>query len=102
MRTLVTLATFFLVLSLFLSQAFSETTKTFVGRVKAIDPQGKAIVVTQGEGKSEMVVGAIITPETEVIVKGKPASLADIKVGDEVTLIYIRTHDLYAKKIVKK
>lgn len=90
------------IFSLLATEAFPQASKTFSGKVKAIDPSGRAIVVYQGEGKSEMVVGAIVTNETEVVVRGKPASLKDLKVGDQVTLIYVRTDDLYAKKIVKK
>lgn len=94
---------FFIFSLLILSHAYaSEALRTFTGNVKAIDPKGTAIVVSEMIGKSEMVVGVIITPETVVEIKGKKGDLKDIKVGDRVTLIYERTKDLYAKKIIKK
>lgn len=93
----------FLILFGFLSFASaSQNLKVFTGKVTAIDPDGKAIVVKEKVGKSEMVVGAIVTPETVVEISGKKGELKDIKIGDRVTLIYERTTDLYAKKIVKK
>ncbi|MCX7857089.1 MAG: hypothetical protein N2513_03775 [Deltaproteobacteria bacterium] len=80
----------------------SDNIKTFTGRVKAIDPKGTAIVVSEMIGKSEMVVGVIVTPETVVKIGKKKADLKDLKIGDRVTITYERTHDLFAKTIVKK
>jgi len=82
--------------------AVAAQMKRVTGEVTAIDPAGKGIVVMTGMGKEMRDVGTIITPETKVMVKGKPASLSDIKVNDKVTLVYERTSDLYAKEIIKK
>jgi len=80
----------------------SNTLRTFSGKVVAVDPSGKAIVVSEMVGKSEMVVGVIVTQDTEVKIGNKKAEIKDLKVGDRVTVTYERTNDLYAKKIVKK
>lgn len=77
-------------------------TKKASGTVVAIDPDGKAIVISEKVGKDELVIGAIITPQTTVKVAGKETDLSQIKVGDKVTLTYERTEDLYAKEIIKR
>lgn len=80
----------------------SGDVKTFTGKVTAIDPKGAAIVVSERVGKSEMVVGVIVTPETVIKIGNKKGELKDLKLGDRVTISYERTTDLYAKTIVKK
>ena len=81
-------------------------TETRTGKVIAVDPEGKAIVINVGSGKEAMTVGAVIKADTKLMVKGKSMLLADLekalKVGDTVTLKYVRTDDLYATEIVKK
>ncbi len=76
------------------------------GKVAAIDPEGQAIVVDVGSGKSELDVGAAIQPDTRLMVKGKSVPLSDlqnqVQVGDTVTLKYVKTDDLYAKQIIKR
>jgi hypothetical protein len=37
-----------------------------------------------------------------VKVKGKTATLQDIKVGDTITIRYLKSDNLYAKEITKK
>jgi Cu/Ag efflux protein CusF len=88
-----------LFLSLFLVNAASaQKMETVTGKVAAIDPEGKGIVVMKGA----MDVGTIVSPDTMIKVKGKKAALGDIKVGDKVTVKYERSNDLYAKQIMKK
>jgi phosphoenolpyruvate synthase/pyruvate phosphate dikinase len=90
-----------------LSQAVAQgKMESFSGEVTAVDPGCKAIVIESGKGKAALVVGAIITPDTVLMVKGKKMAIADlakeVKAGDKVTLRIERTTDLYAKEIAKK
>jgi Cu/Ag efflux protein CusF len=94
-----------LLIAVFFLTAISSSeaaTRKATGTVVAIDPDGKAIVISEKLGKEELVIGAIVTPETTIKVGGKTADLSQIKVGDRVTLVYERTEDLYAKEILKK
>ncbi len=65
-------------------------TESFSGKVTSVDPDGKAIVIESGTGKAALTVGAIVTPTTVLMVKGKKAAIADlakeVKVGDMVSL----------------
>ncbi len=74
--------------------------------VLAVDPEGKAIVITVGKGESALDVGTIVDSNTKLIVDGKSAPIGDltkeVKPGDTVVLNYVMTGDLYAKKIIKK
>lgn len=89
-----------------LAYSDSPTIMSQTGKVTAIDPEGKGIVITVGKGSQALDVGTIVQPDTKLLVKGKsvPVSdiMGDIKVGDTVMLRYARTDDLYAKEIVKK
>ena len=99
---------FVLALVLFtgLIHADAAGTQSGTGKVIAIDPQGQAIVVDVGVGSSVMTVGAVITTDTVLVIKGKHVPLSDlqkdIRVGDTVTVRYIKTDDLYAKEIIRK
>jgi hypothetical protein len=76
--------------------------ETATGKVASVDPQGKAITVMAKSGTKGMIdVGTIVNKETVVKVKGKTASLKNIKPGDTVTVHYMKTNDLYAKEIMK-
>jgi hypothetical protein len=72
------------------------------GKVTSIDPQGKAITISAKVGKEVMDVGTAVDKDTVVKVKGKSATINDIKVGDTVTIRYLKSNDLYAKEIIKK
>jgi hypothetical protein len=72
------------------------------GKVTAIDPDGIGIVISEMAGGKELVVGTIIDKDTMIKGGGKKITLDQIKVGDMVTLVYIRTDDLHAKEILKK
>jgi len=89
-----------------LALAQGEKTESFSGKVTAVDPGCKAIVIESGKGKSALTVGAIVTPNTVLMVKGKKMAIADltkqVNVGDMVSLKISRTTDLYAKEISKK
>jgi hypothetical protein len=93
----------FLPLALF-GIAGGTTGKTVSGKVTAVNPE--AIVVDVGSGKHMLDVGAIVQPDTKLMVKGKDTPVADltenVKVGDNVTLQYVATNDLYATMINKK
>ena len=86
--------------------AKSEPMLSQTGEVTAIDPAGKAIVIMKGTGQAAIDVGTIIQPETVLMVKGKKVPLSElqdkVKVGDKVTLKYVKTSDLYARQIIKK
>ena len=89
-----------------LALAQGEKMESFSGKVTAVDPDGKAIVIESGKGKAALTVGAIVTPDTALMVKGKKVAIADlakeVKAGDTVGLKIARTTDLYAKEISKK
>jgi hypothetical protein len=89
-----------------LALAQGERSESFSGKVTAVDPDGKAIVIESGKGKKALTVGAIVTPNTVLMVKGKKKAIADlakeVKVGDRASLKLSRTTDLYAKEISKK
>ena len=76
--------------------------QTATGQVTSIDPQGKAITISEKVGDEALDVGTIVDKDTVVQVDGKPATLLDIKVGDTVTIRYLKSDNLYAKEIVKK
>ena len=82
--------------------ALAEKIETATGKVTSIDPAGKAIVISVSSGKEALNVGTGITPDTKIMVKGKKATLNEIGVGDTVTIEYVRTTDLFAKRILKK
>ena len=76
--------------------------QTATGEVTSVDPQGTAITIYWNVGKEELVVGAIVDKDTMVKVNGKTATLQDIKVGDTVTIRYLKSDNLYAKESTKK
>ena len=80
--------------------------QSFSGKVTNVDPAGKAIVIESGTGKGAMTVGAAVTGDTVLMVKGKKLPIADlvkeVKAGDMVGLKVERTSDLFAKEITKK
>jgi len=61
--------------------------RTGTGRVTAIE-EG-SIVVEIPAGKDFMTVGAIVPPDAKILKKGKKVKLADIKVGDKVTIKWV-------------
>jgi hypothetical protein len=83
-----------------------EKMESFSGKVTNVDPAGKAVVIESGTGKTALTVGAIVTTDTVLRVKGKKMPIADlakeVKAGDMVGLKVERTTDLYAKEISKK
>lgn len=77
--------------------------KKAAGEVMAIDEGGKAIVIKSKIDKKELIVGTIIDQNTKIRVKGKTASLKEIKPNDRVIIIYAyENNELYAKEIMKK
>jgi Cu/Ag efflux protein CusF len=83
--------------------AESGKMETATGKVTSIDPQGKGITISaKMGGKEAMDVGTVVDKDTIVKVKGKKATLNDIKVGDTITIRFLRSNDLYAKEIMKK
>jgi hypothetical protein len=100
---------FVLVLVLFIGLIYGEAagTQSGTGRVIAIDPHERAIVInTAGTGNSAMTIGAVIEGDTALVIRGKNVPVSDllkeVRVGDRVTLKYTKTDDLYAKEIIKK
>jgi hypothetical protein len=106
MKTLMTFLSVLVALSLLVpfGVAFGSTDRTVSGKVAAVSSE--AIVVAVGSGTSMLDVGAIVQPDTKLMVEGKDISIGDlsndIKVGDTVTLKYTMTDNLYAEQITKK
>ena len=67
-----------------------------------VDPQGTAITIDWKVGKEALDVGTIVDNGTVIKVGGKTATLQDIKVGDTVTIRYLKSDNLCAKEITKK
>ena len=104
-RWSVTALVFLALAFFFMNAVAAEQTgkmETAFGKVTAIDPQGKGITISEKAGKESMDVGCIVDKDTVIKIKGKKESLDDLKVGDTVTIHYLRSNDLYAKEIVKK
>jgi Cu/Ag efflux protein CusF len=76
--------------------------ETATGVVTSVDPQGTAITILWKVANEELDVGTIVDNDTVVKVNGKTATLQDIKVGDKVTIRYLKSDNLYAKEITKK
>lgn len=77
--------------------------KKATGEVMAIDEGGKAIVIKSKVDKKELIIGTIIDQNTKIRVRGKTASLKEIKPNDRVIIIYAyENNDLYTKEIIKK
>ena len=76
--------------------------ETETGKVTSVDPWGKAITISAKAGKETMDVGAVVDNDTLIKVKGKTATLRDIRVGDTVTVRYLKSDNLYAKEITKR
>ncbi len=78
--------------------------QSMTGVVLAVDPDGNGISLEGKLGGKAWVVAVIVTPETEILLKGKKgASLSDIKEGDRINLKWTRTeNDLYATSISQK
>jgi Cu/Ag efflux protein CusF len=103
MKRSVLLVMVLLCASLFVANiASAQKMETATGKVTAIDPDGKGIVIMTGTGDGAMDVGTIVGSDTVVKVKGKEAALNDIKVGDTITIKYEKSTDLFAKQIIKK
>jgi Cu/Ag efflux protein CusF len=76
--------------------------KTATGKVIGVDPQGGGIAITMRAAGDDYDVGTIVDNSTKITVRGKPATLQNIQVGDTVTIRYWKSDDLYAKEITKK
>ena len=67
-----------------------EEVRDMVGKVVAVEPGSKTIVMEATVGKSIMTVGAEV-PDAARITAGKAAKkLADIKVGDKIRMKWLR------------
>jgi hypothetical protein len=62
-----------------------------VGKVVAVTPKSRTIVVDVPEGKDTLRIGAEITEHTKVLVGGKKATLDALKEGERVRILYHRT-----------
>ena len=106
MKRSVAMMCLFLLTAFFLASVATaqETGKmeTATGAVTSVNPQGAAITISWKVGNETLDVGTIVDKETVVKVKGKAATLQDIKVGDTVTLRYLKSDNLYAKEVTKK
>lgn len=106
-RTFTIIAIAIVILFAFVAAGISieSGTRTMTGKVIGIDidQSGKGIAISSTAGGKEIVAGAIVNESTDVRVKGKKATLSDIKSGDRVSLTYAyENNDLYAKKITKR
>ena len=57
------------------------------GKVTALEEE--TIVVDVTMGKVVMTVGAVVSPDTKIMKKGKKITLHDIKVGDKVRIKWV-------------
>ncbi len=70
------------------------------GTVTAVTEQSRTLVVEVPLGGKRMIVGVEVPESAAIIVKGKSGRLGDIRVGDRLTLRYIREeHRLVTKRI---
>ena len=70
-----------------------EAVRDMVGKVVAVVPGSRTIVMEAPVGKTIMTVGAEV-PDKASITAGKAAkSLSDIKVGDKIRLKWVREED---------
>ncbi len=70
-----------------------EAVRDMVGKVVAVVPGSRTIVMETPVGKTVMTVGAEV-PEKASITAGKAAkSLSDIKVGDKIRLKWVKEED---------
>ena len=88
----ISLGAIFLLTVLFFSLASAQEGRVqqMTGKVSAVTLSSKTIVVEIPLGKDSLTVGGEVTDETEVSVDGKTATLNDIKVGDRVTVRWIK------------
>lgn len=85
------------------AQEHKSVKRWVTGTVSAVDtkavPNTIVVVAITGKGK-ELTVGAQVLSDTEIIIDRKPARLLNIKVGDKVSMIYMREPTrLVARKI---
>lgn len=106
MKRSIAMTCVFLLVALFLAGVATaqETGKmeTATGVVTSVAPQGTAITIDWKVGNEVFDVGTIVDQGTVVKVGGKVATLQDIKVGDTVTIRWLKSDNLYAKEITKK
>lgn len=89
-KVLVAGAILFTVLFFSLASAQEGRVRQMTGKVSAVTLSSKTIVVEIPLGKDSLTVGGEITDETEISIDGKTATLNDIKVGDRVTVRWIK------------
>jgi Cu/Ag efflux protein CusF len=63
-----------------------------VGKVVAVTPKSRTIVVDVPEGKETLRIGAEITDQTKIREGGKKASLDALKEGEQVRIAFHRTN----------
>ena len=63
-----------------------------VGKVVAVTPKSRTIVVDVPRGKETLRIGAEITDQTKILVGGKKASLDALKEGERVRIAFHRTN----------
>ena len=61
-----------------------------VGKVVAVTPKSRTIVVDVPQGKDTLRIGAEVTDQTKVLVGGKKASLDALKEGEQVRISFHR------------
>ncbi len=62
-----------------------------VGKVVAVTPKSRTVVVDVPLGKHTLRIGAAVTDQTRILLGGKTASLEALKEGERVRIIYHRT-----------
>ncbi|MBI3989658.1 MAG: hypothetical protein HY347_08570 [candidate division NC10 bacterium] len=73
-----------------LTSAQEGRVQQMTGKVSALTLSSKTIVMEIPLGRDSLTVGGEVTDETEISVDGKTATLNDIKVGDRVTVRWIK------------
>ncbi len=77
-----------------LSMADGQSTISITGTLVAvniIDTPNAIVLKTHTKAKEELIVGATVHPEVEVLRGTKKVSLGSLKVGETVRLVYSKT-----------
>lgn len=74
--------------------------RTVSGKVTAVTPDSRTVLVEAQVGGKSMTVGVVATDKTKITAKDKAAAFSDIRTGERVTVRYTREGDqLLAERI---
>lgn len=70
--------------------AAAKTPAGLVGKIVAVSPESRTVVVDVPLGKDVLRVGAEVTNRTKIVERGKKASLATLREGERVRINFRR------------